>query len=178
MSEIVDFLKINGFSEDEAVKTFKRFYSYLVTMCQKKDVKEHFKAIEESEYDQLIIVKDIDVNLMCPHHLLPVIMKVHISYVPNGKILGLSKFARVSRDLAKPITQEEYTDELVKIIQENLKPEFVMAIVEGEHTCMRARGVQSINSKTITNAIRHDEKITVNDVKSYKQEFMKVVLNG
>jgi len=174
LSEIIKLLELRGFTPDEAKKTFDRWYAWLNNTLIKKDIKKHFNAIEESEYDQLIVIKDIDVPLVCPHHLLPVIMKVHIGYVPDGKILGLSKFARVAKDLARPLTQEEYTKLLVESIQNNLSPKFVMAIAVGQHMCMRVRGVESINSTTVTNCLRH-ENIENSEIKSYKEELMRVV---
>ena len=173
MSEIIELLIQKGFTEEEADKTFKRWYNWLNDSLKSKPIADHFNAIEDSKYDQLIIVKDIDANLICPHHLLPVIMRVHIGYVPDGKILGLSKFARIAKDLTMPMTQEEYTSRIVGSIMDNLTPKFVMEIVEGEHTCMRVRGIESKNSVTITNAIRCNLKEGA--LRSYKEELMRAV---
>ena len=178
MSEIKQLLMLRGFTEEEATKTYNRWYAWLNDTLSVKDVEQHFKAIEESKYNQLVIVKDIDVNLVCPHHLLPVVMKVHIGYVPNGKILGLSKFARVAKDLARPITQENYTEQVVEIINKKLEPQFVMAIVVGKHMCMCVRGVLATGSATITNALR-SKVFSKSEVQSMKDELMRSVnLNG
>ena len=157
---------------DEAQKTFDRWYNYLVEACKKKDISQHFKAKEKLDYDQLVIVKDIDVDLICPHHLLPVDMRVHIGYLPQGWILGLSKFARIAKDLAYPQTQEKYTEDLVNIIMKELEPQWCMAIVIGEHACMQCRGVKSKQSKTITSAIG-GSKAKKEDL---KKEFLKLVI--
>ena len=172
-SEIIEFLKIRGFEEKEAVKTFNRWYGWLTEVTTRKDVKLHFKAIEDSAITSMVTVKDIDVDLVCPHHLLPVDMTVHVAYVPDGKILGLSKFARVAIDLARPMTQEQYTYNLVKQIWDNLDPNWIMAIVIGEHACMQCRGVKSKRSKTITSEVH--TKLSVDVAKSYKDEFMRLV---
>lgn len=178
MNDVIEFLKSTRlWSEEEAEKTFKRWYQWMIDVCTHKDIGRHFGAITKSDYDQLITVKDIDVVLVCPHHLLPVVMNVHIAYMPDGKILGLSKFARIAKDLSVPIIQEEYTQTLVDIIKDKLNPKWIMAIVVGEHSCMQCRGVRAINSKTITSAVksRVDDKAS----KSYKDEFMRIVkFNG
>ena len=174
-SEIIELLKISGWDDEEAKKTFDRWYNWLVESTKKEDVKQYFNAIEKIEYDQLVIVKDIDVDLVCPHHLLPVDLIVHIGYLPNGQILGLSKFARVAKALSYPQIQEGYTKQLVDIIFENLKPKWCMAIVIGEHSCMQCRGVRSKNSKTVTSAIRVPSNYPTKE-EHLKREFMKLVV--
>lgn len=173
-SEIIELLKISGWNQEQAEKTYNRWYNWLVESTRKTDVKPYFEAIEEVDYDQLVIVKDIDVDLVCPHHLLPVDMIVHIGYLPNRRILGLSKFARVAKALAYSQTQEEYTKQLVEIIFKNLKPKWCMTIVIGEHSCMQCRGVRSKQSKTITSAIRPKDSLKTNE--HLKKEFMKLVV--
>lgn len=174
-SEIIELLKISGWSEEEAEKTFTRWYSWLAQSVRQNNVTEYFKAIEKIKYDQLVVVKDIDVDLVCPHHLLPVDLVVHIGYLPNGKILGLSKFARVARALSYSQTQEQYTKQLVEVIHKNLEPKWCMAIVTGQHACMQCRGVRSKNSKTITSAIKTPTRNNVKE-EHLKKEFMKLVI--
>lgn len=168
-----------GLDKKEAEKTFQRWWSWMVevTADRSKQIKDHFNAVEKTKADQMIIVRDINANLVCPHHLLPVRMIVHIGYVPYQKQLGLSKFARVARDLCRPITQEEYTHQLVDTIWEGLEPKWIMAIVEGQHDCMQVRGVESIHSKTETLAIESDLE-DPKDIRSYKEEFMRRIQNG
>ena len=174
-SEIIELLKISGWTQEQAEKTYYRWYNWLIESTKKENIKEHFKAVEEEKTDQLVIVKGIDVDLVCPHHLLPVDMVVHIGCLPHNKILGLSKFIRVARALSYSQTQERYTEKLVETIFENLKPKWCMAIAIGEHACMQCRGVRSKNSKTITSAIRTD----IGEKKKgehLKREFMKLVV--
>ncbi len=178
-NDVIAFLKATRlWTEEEAEKTFKRWYQWLTEVTKSNEVSRHFAAVQETNYDQLISIVDIDVDLVCPHHLLPVDMVVHISYLPNGKILGLSKFARVAKDLAQPMTQEEYTKKLVTVIQDKLKPKWCMAIVTGEHACMQCRGVHAKNSKTITSAIRADTKTGKQSpiYENLKREFMRICL--
>lgn len=168
---LLRFLRDEGFSQEEAEKTRGRFLSYLMAGTHLRNVDAHFNAVEDYDRRQLIIVKGIDANLICPHHLLPVKMNIHIGYVPDGKILGLSKFARVARDLCGLKTQEAYTDQVAEIIYDNLGCEWVMVVATGEHACMQARGVRAHSSETETMAMRfgnvHDD-----DAKSYKEEFL------
>ena len=174
MSGLAEFLRTKGFDKMEADRTSERWYSWLEeNLCRGKGkVKKHFEAITTADYDEVVIVKDIDVSSICPHHLLPVVLKVHIGYLPDGQILGVSKFARVAKDLVRPVMQEEYTQELVDTIYDYLSPRWVMAIVIGQHMCMRCRGVEAINSEMITNCMRHEEKVNPYPL---KQEMMKCV---
>lgn len=107
-------------------------------------------------------------------------LKVNFAYKPDGIILGLSKPARVARDLARPMTQEAYTHELVNIIYGKLKPTWCMAVVIGRHMCMVCRGVKAKETKTITNAmVFSSSDISDMQVLSFKEEFMKfVTING
>lgn len=173
-SEIIEFMKIRGWSREEAEKTYIRWFAWLTEVTTIHDVRPHFKAISEVKYTSMVTIKDIDVDLVCPHHLLPVDLVVHIAYIPNKKILGLSKFARVARDLARPITQEEYTNDLVEIISKNLEPIWIMAIVIGKHACMQCRGIKSKQSKTITSDVK-TKLLDKSIAKSYKDEFMQLV---
>lgn len=176
-NEITALLKLRGWTDEEAKKTYLRWFGWLNEMCKPKNIKDHFKAIEETKYDEMVIVKDIDSVLMCPHHLLPVSLEVHIGYLPNGKILGLSKFARVARDLASPITQEQYTQDIVETIFKELSPRWVMAIVTGMHTCMTCRGIKARDSKTITSAYKLTDDITqLANSNKWREEFMKLVI--
>lgn len=108
-------------------------------------------AIFEEEYRQMVIVKDIDFYSMCEHHMLPFFGKVHVAYIPNNKITGLSKIARVVEILSRRLQiQERLTTQIKDCIQEALQPLGVMVVIEAQHTCMQMRGVQKMHSITTT----------------------------
>ncbi len=111
-------------------------------------------AIFEERYDEMVIVKDIDFYSMCEHHLLPFFGKVHIAYIPNGKIFGLSKFPRIVDVYSRRLqVQERMTQEIADTIDCYLTPRGVSVVVEGYHMCMMMRGVQKQNSITTTSAM-------------------------
>lgn len=108
-------------------------------------------AIFEEEYRQMVIVKDIDFYSMCEHHMLPFFGKAHVAYIPNNKITGLSKIARVVEILSRRLQiQERLTTQIKDCIQEALNPLGVMVVIEAQHTCMQMRGVQKMHSITTT----------------------------
>ena len=108
-------------------------------------------AIFEEEYRQMVIVKDIDFYSMCEHHFLPFFGKAHVAYIPNKKITGLSKIARVVEILSRRLQiQERLTTQIKDCIQEALNPLGVMVVIEAQHTCMQMRGVQKMHSITTT----------------------------
>jgi GTP cyclohydrolase I len=108
-------------------------------------------ALFEEDYRQMVVVKDITFYSLCEHHLLPFFGKVHVAYIPNGKITGLSKIARVVDVFARRLqVQERMTTQIKECIQQTLNPLGVMVVVEAEHLCMQMRGVQKQNSVTTT----------------------------
>ena len=111
------------------------------------------QAIFDEEYQQMVLVKDIELYSMCEHHMLPFLGKCHIAYIPNGKITGLSKLARVVETYARRLqVQERLTVEIRDCIQEALNPLGVAVVIEATHTCMQIRGVQKSNAITTTSA--------------------------
>ena len=111
------------------------------------------QAIFDEEYQQMVLVKDIELYSMCEHHMLPFLGKCHIAYIPNGKITGLSKLARVVETFARRLqVQERLTVEIRDCIQEALNPLGVAVVIEATHTCMQIRGVQKSNAITTTSA--------------------------
>ncbi len=109
----------------------------------------------DEQHEELVIVKDITYYSQCEHHMAPFFGKVHIGYVPSGKIAGLSKFARLVDAITRRLqVQERITSEIADIMDEVLQPHGVMVVVEGEHLCMCARGVKKPGSKTVTSAVR------------------------
>ncbi len=110
-------------------------------------------AIFDEEYQQMVLVKDIDLYSTCEHHMMPFIGKCHIAYIPNGKITGLSKIARVVETFARRLqVQERLTVQIRDCIQEALQPLGVAVVIEAHHSCMQLRGVEKANSITSTSA--------------------------
>ena len=111
------------------------------------------QAIFEEEYSQMVLVKDIELYSTCEHHMMPFIGKCHIAYIPNGKITGLSKIARVVETFARRLqVQERLTVQIRDCIQEALQPLGVAVVIEASHTCMQLRGVEKAHSITTTSA--------------------------
>ena len=106
-------------------------------------------------HDNMILVKDIELYSLCEHHMLPFFGKAHVAYIPDGRLLGLSKIPRVVEVFARRLqVQERLTDQIADALQEALQPEGVGVVIEAYHLCMMMRGVEKQNSKTITSALR------------------------
>jgi len=112
-------------------------------------------AMFEEDYNEMVIVKDIELYSLCEHHLLPFFGKAHIAYIPNGHIVGLSKVPRVVDVFARRLqVQERLTEQILDCINDTLKPKGVAVIIEASHMCMMMRGVQKQNSTTTTSGFR------------------------
>ena len=112
-------------------------------------------ALFEEAHKNMVLVKHIEVYSLCEHHLLPFFGKVHIGYVPNGKIVGLSKLPRLVEVFARRFqVQERLTEQIAQAVWELIDPEGVGVVIEAQHLCMMMRGVQKQNSKTVTSAMR------------------------
>ena len=128
-------------------------------------------ALFKEDYSQMVIVKDIDFFSLCEHHMLPFYGKVHVAYIPNGYITGLSKIARVVDIYSHRLqVQERMTLQIKECIQQTLKPLGVMVVVEARHMCMQMRGVEKQNSITTTS----DFSGAFNQAKT-RQEFMNLI---
>lgn len=128
-------------------------------------------AMFKEEYDDMVIVKDIELYSLCEHHILPFFGKAHIAYIPNGHIVGLSKLPRVVDIFARRLqVQERLTKEILDCINDTLKPKGVAVVIEASHMCMMMRGVQKQNSVTTTSGFRGAfEKIET------RSEFLKLI---
>lgn len=128
-------------------------------------------AIFEEDYKQMVIVKDIDFYSLCEHHILPFFGKAHVAYIPNKKITGLSKIARVVEILSRRLQiQERLTTQIKDCIQETLNPLGVMVVIEAQHMCMQMRGVEKMHSVTTTS----DFTGIFNTAKT-REEFMNLI---
>ena len=128
-------------------------------------------ALFEEKHDQMVIVKDIDVFSLCEHHMLPFYGKAHVAYIPNGYITGLSKIARVVDIFSHRLqVQERLTQQIKDCIQETLKPQGVMVVIEAKHMCMQMRGVEKQNTITTTS----DYSGVFNSLNT-RQEFMSLL---
>lgn len=112
-------------------------------------------AMFKEDYNNMVIVKDIELYSLCEHHMLPFFGKAHIAYIPNGHIVGLSKIPRIVDVFARRLqVQERLTDQILKCLDDTLKPQGVAVVIEASHMCMMMRGVQKQNSVTTTSGFR------------------------
>ncbi len=120
-----------------------------------KEPEEELEVILEHEHDEIILLKDIPLYSLCEHHLLPFIGKAHVAYIPDKRITGLSKIARVVDILARRLqVQERLTTQIADLIMKKLKPKGVMVIVEAEHLCMSMRGIKKPHTLATTSVVR------------------------
>jgi GTP cyclohydrolase I len=119
------------------------------------DPRRHLQKFFTEKYDEIVLVRDISFNSMCEHHLMPFMGKTHIGYLPDGRVIGLSKLARVVEDVARrPQVQERMTETIADLLMEELQAKGVAVIVEAVHTCMTVRGVRKPGSVCVTSAMR------------------------
>ncbi|HPN37665.1 MAG TPA: GTP cyclohydrolase I FolE [Melioribacteraceae bacterium] len=129
-------------------------------------------AVFEEKYDEMVIVKDIDFYSMCEHHMLPFFGKMHVAYIPNGKIIGLSKIPRIIDVYARRLqVQERLTQQVAETLEKYLQPRGVAVVAEGYHMCMMMRGVEKQNSVTTTSAMLGIFK----DTTKTRMEFLTLV---
>ncbi|HAU39393.1 MAG: GTP cyclohydrolase I, GTP cyclohydrolase I [Candidatus Peregrinibacteria bacterium GW2011_GWF2_43_17] len=138
----------------------------------KQDPKSVFKTFDGENYDEMIVVKNIEFYSMCEHHMMPFFGRVHIGYIPNGKIVGVSKLPRLVEIFSRRLqNQERLTQQIADAINKFLRPRGVAVIIEAKHLCMMARGVEKQNSEVSTSAVRGLFKKNTNT----RSEFLKLV---
>lgn len=129
-------------------------------------------AVFTEDTDEMVLVRDIDLFSSCEHHILPIIGRAHVAYIPNGKVIGLSKIARICEMYARRLqVQERLTAQIADALQGLLKPQGVAVVVEATHMCMVMRGVQKPGSWTATSAVRG---VFAEDSRT-RQEFMNLI---
>src|SRR5690606_10154965 len=128
-------------------------------------------AIFDEDHHNLVLVKDIEMYSLCEHHMLPFFGKVHIGYIPNGRIVGLSKLPRVVEVFARRLqVQERMTEQIANALMDVLQPQGVAVVVEAAHLCMMMRGVEKQNSQTITSAMKG---VFLEDLRT-REEFLRL----
>lgn len=169
---------IKGVGEDPdregVVKTPERAAKAMQFLTQgySMDAEEILKqAVFEESYDEMVVVKDIELYSLCEHHMLPFFGKAHIAYIPNGKIIGLSKLPRVVDVFARRLqVQERLTHDILECLNKTLQPQGVAVVIEAVHMCMMMRGVQKQNSATTTSGFRGQFK----EIET-RNEFLKLI---
>lgn len=133
------------------------------------------KAIFNERHESMVLVRDIELYSMCEHHMLPFFGRAHVAYIPNGRIVGLSKVARLVEVYGRRLqVQERLTDQIADAMQCTLEPAGVGVVIEAYHLCMMMRGVEKQNSRTITSAVRGQFR----DDQKTRDEFLRLVVGG
>lgn len=172
-SSIIDEIGEDS-SREGLLKTPERAAKAMLFLTQgyKQDAVEILEgAMFKESYDDMVIIKDIELYSLCEHHMLPFFGKAHIAYIPNGYIVGLSKIPRVVDVFARRLqVQERLTHDILECLNNTLKPKGVAVVIEASHMCMMMRGVQKQNSVTTTSGFRGQfEKIET------RSEFLKLI---
>lgn len=139
-----------------------------------EDPREHLRVVFDEQHDEMVLVKDVPFSSLCEHHLLPFHGIVHAAYIPRGKVVGLSKIARVIESFARRLqVQERLTSQIADLLMEELDAQGVGVIVEASHTCMTMRGVKKPGSLMMTSAMRGVFKSN----QATRSEFLSLVLH-
>ena len=176
-AHVKEILKLLGEDENREglLKTPERVAKAMQYMTKGRDedgIEIINSAIFDEEYKQMVLVKDIELFSTCEHHLLPFVGKCHVAYIPNGKITGLSKIARVVETYARRLqVQERLTVQIRDCIQQALNPLGVAVVIEANHTCMQIRGVEKSNAITTTSAF---SGVFLNDART-RNEFLNLI---
>jgi GTP cyclohydrolase I len=147
-------------------------YEFLTSGYHKKIEEVMNDAVFNEKYDEMVLVKNIDFYSLCEHHMLPFYGKVHVAYIPNGKIIGLSKIPRIVDVFARRLqVQERMTQQIADTIEKYLQPRGVAVVSEAYHMCMMMRGVEKQNSSATTSAVHGDFK----DDPRTRAEFLNLI---
>ncbi len=167
----------NSFKLDDPnfKETPNRIAKSYLEMCnglgREQEVKDILAKNFPSDYKGMVIIDTIDVFSMCPHHFLPVKYKVDFGYIPQGRVLGLSKIPRFIDLLAKrPVLQEDFAMDVIRLFTEAVKPEGCIVVIDGQHGCMQCRGVKQANSSAITSEVHG----SFNDIVT-RTEFLNLI---
>jgi GTP cyclohydrolase I len=116
---------------------------------------EHIKSIFHEKYDEIVLLRDIPFKSICEHHLMPFMGRAHVAYLPDGRVLGVSKLARIVDSFSHRLQlQERLTAQIADFLMENLKPQGVAVVLEASHSCMTLRGIQKPGAEMVTSALR------------------------
>tara|TARA_B100000579_G_C22742500_1_gene809825 strand:- start:534 stop:1127 length:594 start_codon:yes stop_codon:yes gene_type:complete len=175
-SKIIDLLGDNSDREglEKTPIRAAKAISFLTEGYEKDPKKILQSALFNEDYNEMVIVKDIELYSLCEHHMLPFFGKAHIAYIPNGKIVGLSKIPRVVDVFSRRLqVQERLTEQVLECINETLEPIGVGVVIEASHMCMMMRGVQKQNSTTTTSGFRGSFK-----ERDTRNEFLKLITSS
>ena len=140
-----------------------------------EDPRQHLGKFFTEQYDEVVLVRDISFNSMCEHHMLPFMGQAHIAYVPKGRVIGLSKLARVVESVARrPQVQERMTETIANLLLEELQAKGVAVVVEATHTCMTIRGIRKPGSLCVTSAMKGIFRSNL----SSRSEVMNLIYGG
>ncbi|MFL1706037.1 GTP cyclohydrolase I FolE [Campylobacter sp. MOP7] len=159
-NSVKNMLEIIGedVNREGLIKTPERVFKAFKFLTQgyEQDPKEVLNdALFESSNNEMVLMRDIEFYSLCEHHLLPIIGRVHVAYIPDGKVVGLSKLPRMVNIFARRLQiQEQMTEQIASAIQEVIRPKGVGVVIEARHMCVEMRGVEKINSTTTTSALR------------------------
>jgi GTP cyclohydrolase IA len=161
---------------DGLVQTPSRVARMYAEICAgvHDDPDRHIRTTFEADHDEMVMVRDIPLYSLCEHHLAPFVGKAHVAYIPNddGRVIGLSKFARLIEGYARrPQVQERLTSQVADAMDRVLDPKGVMVVIEAEHLCMAMRGVKKAGTTTVTSAVRGLFRTNV----STRQEAMRFI---
>ena len=139
----------------ETPKRVRKAYEFIYGGYKEDPTEILSKALFTSSNDEMVLVRDIEFYSTCEHHLLPIIGRVHVAYIPDGKVVGLSKIPRVVNVFARRMQiQEQLTEQIADAIMEAIGPKGVAVVIQARHMCMEMRGVEKINSTTTSSALR------------------------
>ena len=171
-------LFLEGIGDDISREGIQETPARISAMCEEifagmgQNAREHLERTFTAQNNEMVIEKDIPFYSLCEHHLLPFYGKVHIGYIPDGKVVGLSKLARTVEVFARRAQiQEQLTDQIADAMMDILAPKGVIVMVEAEHMCMTMRGIKKPGTKTITLSTRGCAK----EEENWKQEFLELL---